>query len=111
MKYYPKQGDIVFMNFSPQAGHEQGGRRPALIVSNDGYNHFTGLAIVCPITNTDNKFPMHVPLEEKTSTSGVILCEHVKSLDLSARNAEFIEKLPDDLLADVMERILLSFDF
>jgi len=110
MKYYPKQGDIVFMNFSPQAGHEQGGRRPALVVSNDSYNRFTSLGIVCPITNTDNNFPMHVPLEGKTLTSGVILCEHIKSLDLSARNAEFIEKLPDDLLVEVMERIFLSLD-
>ena len=108
--YSPKQGDIVFMDFNPQAGHEQAGKRPALVVSNDSYNRFTGLAIVCPITNTNNKFPMHVPLEGKTAITGVILCEHVKSLDLSARNAEFREKLPDDLLQEVMERIFLSFE-
>ena len=110
MGYIPKQGDIVFMNFNPQAGHEQAGTRPALIVSNDSYNRYTGLSIVCPITNTNKSFPMHITLDNRTATTGVVLCEHVKSLDLAARNAVFKEKLPDDLMLEVMERILLSFE-
>jgi len=109
MGYIPAQGDIIYLDFNPQAEHEQAGRRPALIVSNDSYNRYTNLAIVCPITNTDNNFPMHVSLDERTATTGQILCEHVKALDITARNAEFKETLPDDLFGEVMERIVLSF--
>lgn len=60
MNYMPKQGDIVFLDFNPQAGHEQKGTRPALVVSNNVYNNFTRIAIVCPITNTDRGFPLHI---------------------------------------------------
>ena len=108
MPYSPHQGDILFMDFNPQAGHEQAGRRPALIISNDSYNKYTNMAIVCPITNTDNDFPLHVSLDDRTDTTGVILCEHVKALDLNARNATFKETLPADLLQEVLERIFLS---
>lgn len=110
MLYTPKQGDIVYIDFNPQAGHEQSGRRPALIVSNEAYNRFTNLAIVCPITNTDNTFPMHVQLDDRTATTGVILCEQVKALDITARNADFKEKLPSDILVEVVERIVLSVE-
>ncbi len=108
MSYKPLQGDIVTMDFNPQAGHEQAGRRPALIVSNSSYNKYTQMAIVCPITNTDNSFPLHVALDTRTHTTGVVLCEHVKTLDLNARNASFKEQLPTDLLSEVLERIQLS---
>ena len=66
--------------------------------------------MVCPITNTLRPFPMHVPLDSRTKTTGAILCEQVKSLDVAARNAEFREALPEDLLADVLERIILSLE-
>ena len=79
--YQPKQGDIVVMNFNPQAGHEQGGRRPALVISNASFHRYTHMAIVCPITSKTKDYPMHVPLDERTRTQGEILCEHVKSLD------------------------------
>jgi len=108
MSYIPHQGDIITMDFNPQTGHEQAGRRPALIVSNDSYNKYTQLAIVCPITNTNNSFPLHVALDARTHTTGVVLCEHVKALDIKARNASFKEKLPSDLLLEVLERIQLS---
>lgn len=108
--YNPSQGDIVMMNFNPQAGHEQGGRRPALVVSNRSFHRYTGLAIFCPITNQLKNYPMHVRLDSRTGTTGEILCEHVKSLDYRARNASFVETLPDDLLAEVLDRISMSLE-
>ena len=100
--YIPKQGDIVYMDFHPQSGHEQTGRRPGIIVSNDDFYLKTKLALVCPITNTNNKFPLHLPLDKRNKITGMILCEHVKSLDVVSRNAEFVEKLPNDLLKKVI---------
>lgn len=97
-----KQGDIIKVNFNPQKGHEQAGYRPAVVISNDFFNAKTRLAIVCPITNTDNKFPLHIPLMGRTKTTGVILCEHVKTLDLTAREYSYVEKLPKDLLEEVI---------
>lgn len=66
--YQPKQGDIVVMNFNPQAGHEQGGRRPALVISNVSFHRYTHMAIVCPITSKTKDYPMHVPLDGRTRT-------------------------------------------
>lgn len=97
-----KQGDILKINFNPQAGHEQAGYRPAVVVSNDFFNKKTNLAILCPITNTDNKFPLHVELDERTKTTGVILCEHVRTLDIEARGYKKIEVLPNDILKNVL---------
>jgi mRNA interferase MazF len=108
VRYEPAQGDIVMMDFQPQTGHEQRGRRPGLVVSNASFHRYTRLAIVCPITNTDRGFPMHVKLDQRTKITGVILCEQVKSLDYGARNAVFLESVPEDILEDVLERIRLS---
>ncbi|MGV8146026.1 MAG: type II toxin-antitoxin system PemK/MazF family toxin [Alkaliphilus sp.] len=108
MIYTPKHGDIVFLEFDPQAGNEQKGRRPALVVSNSTYNKFTKMAMVCPITNNDKNFPLHVKLDEGTRTSGIIMCEQVKALDIKARKATFCEKVPKDILEEVLD-ILLSF--
>lgn len=109
-EYRPAQGDIVMLNFTPQAGHEQAGRRPALVVSNQSFHRYTGLAIFCPITNQIKDYPLHVCLDERTKTTGEILCEHVKSLDYRARKIAFKEKLPDDLLCAVLERIRMALD-
>jgi mRNA interferase MazF len=106
MNYIPKQGDIIFMDFDPQAGHEQQGRRPALVISNEFFNKHTQMAMVCPITNTDNKFPLHVPLNTQTRTTGVILCEHVKCQDIQKRNATFVEKAPAEIVAEVKDIII-----
>ncbi len=106
-----KQGDISKVNFSPQKGHEQAGYRPAVIISNDFFNAKTNLAIVCPITNTDNKFPLHIPLQGKTKTTGVILCEHVKTLDLNARQYSFVEKLPKELLKQVIDIVFSEIEY
>lgn len=108
MTYIPEQGDIILLEFDPQAGHEQKGRRPAFVVSNNTFNQFTNLAIVCPITNSNRGFPLHVPLDERTKTTGVIMCEQAKSLDISARNASFLEKAPKDILEEMAD-ILISF--
>ncbi len=108
--YHPRQGDIVMIDFSPRAGHEQSGRRPALVISNQGFHQYTRMAIVCPITTQLKDYPMHVALDERTTITGEILCEHVKSLDYQARKAKFIEVLPEDLLEEVLERIRLSIE-
>jgi len=110
-KYIPEQGDIIFLNFDPRAGHEQQGRRPAYVASNSDYNRLTNLAIVCPITNTNRRFPLHVPLGEETNTSGVIMCEQVKSLDLHAREAEFIEKTPRRVCEEVFDILFGSIEY
>lgn len=100
-----KQGTIIKINFNPQAGHEQAGYRPAVVISNNIFNEKTNLSIVCPITNTDNHFPLHIPLDDRTQTTGVILCEHIKALDLNSRTYQIIEYLPEDLLAQAIDII------
>jgi mRNA interferase MazF len=99
-----KQGDLIWLDFDPQTGHEQKGRRPALVVSNETFNNFSKLAIVCPITNTDKNYPFHVKLRG-TKTTGVILCDQTRTLDINARNYEFIEAISDDILFDVIDII------
>ena len=108
MEYKPMQGDIIFLNFDPQIGHEQRGRRPALVVSNNTFNSFTSIAVVCPITNTNRQIPIHVSLDNRTKTTGVVMCDQVKSLDINMRNAEFVEKISEDILEEVID-ILVGF--
>ena len=108
--YRPTQGDIVMLDFTPQAGHEQVGRRPALVVSNSSFQRYTGLAIFCPSTNQIKDYPLHVRLDDRMKTTGEILCEHVKSLDYRARKATFVETVPDDLLSDVLDRVRMALD-
>lgn len=105
-----KQGDIIKLNFNPQSGHEQAGYRPAVVLSNDVFNRNTNLTIVCPITNTNNKFPLHIPLDGRTETTGVILCEHIKSLDLRAREYKVVEKLPYDLLQQAIDIVFAQIE-
>ena len=105
-----KQGTIIKINFNPQAGHEQAGYRPAVVISNNIFNEKTNLSIVCPITNTDNHFPLHIPLDNRTQTTGVILCEHIKALDLNSRTYQIIEHLPEDLLAQTIDIIYFEME-
>ncbi|MCL2603175.1 MAG: type II toxin-antitoxin system PemK/MazF family toxin [Defluviitaleaceae bacterium] len=105
MTYTPAQGDIIILNFDPQAGHEQKGRRPALVVSNVEFHKRTNLAMVCPITNTLSGFPTHVTLDHRTRTRGEIMCEQVKCLDPAARNAVFAESVSDYILDEVTDII------
>lgn len=108
--YIPNQGDVILLQFDPQAGHEQKGRRPALVVSNGVYNRFTKIAIVCPITSTKRRFPLHVSLDDRSRTTGVIMCEQVKALDIKARNAVFLETVPPDIIEEVIDIIVGSIE-
>lgn len=105
-----KQGDIIKLDFDPQAGHEQAGYRPAVVLSNDIFNQKTNLVIVCPITNTNNRFPLHIPLDERTETTGVILCEHIKALDIETRQYKIVEALPQDLLQQMVDIVFSEFE-
>jgi mRNA interferase MazF len=98
-----KQGSIIKLNFNPQAGHEQAGYRPAVVLSNNIFNEKTNLTIVCPIANTNNDFPLHVPLDNRTKTTGVILCEHIKAIDLNKRKYQIVETIPNDILENVID--------
>jgi len=98
-----KQGSIIWLDFDPQIVHEQKGRRPALVISNDTFNKFSKLAIVCPITNADKNYPFHIRLNNETKTTGVILCDQARTLDINARNYEFIESIPEEMLLEVID--------
>lgn len=106
-----KQGDIIKTNFNPKIGHEQTGYRPALVVSCGLYNNAVNLAVLCPITNTNRPFPFHIPLDERTTTSGVVLCEQVKATNLDECGYVFVERIPKDLLLRVLNIIRQEFDF
>ena len=101
-----EQGDIVYLDFDPQSGHEQKGRRPALVVSNDLFNRVSSLTMVCPITHTDRGHPFHLRLDERTRTDGVILCDRARMLDLNSRHASFVEKAPEDISAEAVDMII-----
>lgn len=105
-----KQGEIIKVSFNPQSGHEQAGYRPAVVVSNDVFNSKTNLVLACPITNSDNKFPLHVPLDSRTETTGVILCEHIRALDINSRGYRSVEQLPRDILQQVSDIIFAEID-
>jgi mRNA interferase MazF len=101
----PDAGDLVWLTFDPQAGHEQRGRRPALILSPRVYNAKARLAIACPITSQVKGYPFEVPLPPDGKISGAILADHVKNLDWHVRRAVFAAKAPGDIVADVRERL------
>lgn len=105
-----KQGDIVKVSFNPQQGHEQAGYRPALVISNNDFNVNAGLAIVCPITNTRNNFPLHVPLPDGLNTTGVVLCEHVRTLDLNARQHTYVETVSAEFLRCVIDIVFAEIE-
>jgi mRNA interferase MazF len=107
--HVPDRGHIVWLDFHPQAGHEQSGRRPALILSRAAYNGLTGLALLCPITSKVKGYPFEVAIPAGLSINGVVLSDQIKSLDWRARRAEMIVTLPADVVAKVlvMARTLL----
>ena len=102
-RYLPEKGDLVSLSFDPQSGHGQKGRRPALVISNFLFNRHTGLAIVCPITNTDRGIPFHLAVPVSSSITGFVMVDQVKSVDYVTRRARFIERASDELVADVLE--------
>ena len=101
-KYIPEKGDFITLSFDPQSGHEQKGRRPAFVISNFIFNQATGLAIVCPITNTDRKIPFHLAVPASSSLTGFIMVEQVKSIDFNTRKAKFVERASPELIDDVL---------
>ena len=105
MAYTPDRGDMVWIAFNPQAGHEQAGRRPALVLSPKAYNSKVGLALLCPITSQIKGYPFEVLLPEGLSINGAILSDQVKSLDWKIRQAEFICPLPAASLDEVLHKL------
>ena len=97
---YPEERDLIALTFDPQSGHEQRGRRPALVVSNDLFNKHTGLCIACPITNTRRDYPFHVSIPEGEDVSGFVMVEQVKSIDFRSRKARRIGKAPAQVLEE-----------
>jgi mRNA interferase MazF len=100
--YLPRKGDFVTLTFDPQSGHEQRGRRPALVVSNDLFNKHTGLCIACPVTNTRRDYPFHVAIPDGCGVSGVVMVEQVKSIDFRARHVKRIGPAPEAVLQEAL---------
>lgn len=98
MAYIPDRGDIVWLNFTPQAGHEQAGHRPALVLSPASYNGKTGLMLCCPITSHIKRYPFEVALSDDLPVSGVVLADQVKSLDWKARRAKKKSKTSNEVV-------------
>ena len=105
--YAPRRGDVVWLTFNPQAGHEQAGRRPAIVISPESYNRKVGLALFCPITTRVKGYPFEVTLPESQVTRGVILTDQLKSLDWRARRVEFVETLPEKVVTEVLQKVNL----
>ena len=105
MAYVPDRGDAVWITLNPQAGHEQAGRRPAMILSPAAYNGKVGLAILCPITNQIKGYPFEVVVPSGLAVTGAILSDQVKSLDWRARDASFICALPSATIAEVLQKL------
>jgi mRNA interferase MazF len=105
--YVPQRGEVVWITLDPQAGHEQAGRRPALVLSPADYNGRVGLALLCPITSKAKGYPFEVPLPTELPIAGVIGADQVKSLDWQARKASRIATVPQEVLAQVVERLQL----
>lgn len=103
--YVPNRGDAVWITLNPQAGHEQSGRRPALVLSPEPYNAKVGLAILCPITNQAKGYPFEVTVPPELDVGGVILSDQVKNLDWHVRKAELICKLPESVVEETLQKL------
>ena len=106
-RYVPQRGDVVWLEFNPQAGHEQSGHRPALVLSPRSYNEKVGLALFCPVTNTIKGYPFEVVLPKGLKVKGAVLSDQVKSLDWKSRKAKRICTLPQEITNEVLENISL----
>ena len=104
-KYVPQRGDIVWITLNPQAGHEQAGRRPAVVLSPAAYNAKVGLAIICPVTNQVKGYPFEILIPEGLTVSGAILADQVKSLDWQSRKAELICTLPTEIVNEIIQKV------
>ena len=101
-----KQGDVVWLDFTPQSGSEQAGRRPAVVISNNDFNEAAHFILVCPITSKNKYYPLHCELPKKMKIKGVVMLDQIKALDLVARNGEYSgESLPATFLDDLLDKI------
>jgi mRNA interferase MazF len=105
MAHVPDRGDAIWLHFTPQAGHEQSGHRPALVLSPESYNQKAGLALLCPITSQEKGYPFEVSLSDADEVHGVVLADQVKSLDWREREAEFIEAVPEAVTREVISKV------
>lgn len=105
-KYVPRRGDVIKLDFDPQKGHEQAGRRPALVLSPADYNRMVGLVVVCPLTSEKKGYPWEVEIPDNPFVAGVVLSDQVKSLDWRARHAEFVCTPEETLLGEVVEKAI-----
>jgi len=108
--YTPDRGDIVWLYFNPQVGHEQLGRRPAFVMSPKAYNRKVGLALFCPITSHIKGYPFEVQLPKGLEAKGAVLCDQIKSLDWRVRKAERLCSAPDEVVEETTARILTLVD-
>ena len=108
--YVPERGDLVWLQFNPQAGHEQAGKRPALVVSPRAYNRRVGLALFCPITSQVKGYPFEVVLPQGLGVEGAVLSDQLKSLDWRARKAKRISRLPTEVMDEAVGKILTLVD-
>ena len=104
-RYVPDRGDLVWLQFDPQAGHEQAGHRPAVVLSPRLYNQKSGLALFCPITSRIKGYPFEVVLPPGLKMEGAVLCDQIKSLDWSARPVRRAAKLPEPTIDDILAKI------
>lgn len=105
MPWAPQRGDVIWISFNPQAGHEQAGRRSAVVLSPQRYNDKVGLAVLCPITNVLKGYPFEVSLPADLPVDGVVLADQVKSLDWRIRQAEFACRLPEEVVLEVLQKL------
>ena len=103
--YCPKRGDVVWISFKPQAGHEQAGHRPALVLSPESYNRKVGLAILCPVANQIKGYPFGVIIPPGVKASGAVLSDQVKSMDWKVRGASLLCSLPEDTVRQVLNKV------
>lgn len=103
--YCPARGDVILLDFNPQAGHEQAGKRPALVISDDMFNKVTGFAVVCPITNQVKGYPFEVSVDGAQKTTGVILADQFKSLDWQSRSARTVDSVSAKTVTDVVDLV------
>lgn len=108
--YVPGNGEIVWLTFNPQAGHEQAGRRPALVLSPRSYNRKTGLALFCPITSRAKGYPFEVALPAAGTVTGVVLADQIKSLDWRSRRVRFESKAPSRVVSEVFGKLGVLLD-
>lgn len=103
--FCPKRGDVVWISFNPQAGHEQAGHRPALVISPESYNRKVGLALLCPITSQAKGYPFEVVVPTGLKAEGVVLSDQVKSMDWKVRGASFLCSLPESAVRQVLGKV------